>query len=62
VAVAAARVALGPFLEALGGRNAPDARAFEGKNRQLEAQASPTPSDGTALFRLQRFFVSIESA
>lgn len=49
--------ALGPFLEALGGRDAPDARAFEDTYRQLVAQAYPKQSDGATLFRLQRFFV-----
>lgn len=49
--------ALGPFLERLGGRDAPDARAFEAKYRELVARAHPKQSDGTTLFRLKRFFV-----
>lgn len=49
--------AVGPFLEALGGRGAPDAVAYEEKYRELVAQAYPKQSDGATIFRLKRFFV-----
>ncbi|TMW57156.1 hypothetical protein Poli38472_003081 [Pythium oligandrum] len=48
---------LGPYLEALGGREAPRAKQFEDKYRELIAQAYPKQQDGRTIFNYKRFFM-----
>ncbi|GLD96354.1 hypothetical protein PINS_up005037 [Pythium insidiosum] len=48
---------LGPYLEALGGRESAAAQAFERKYRELILQAYPKEQDGRTIFNFKRFFL-----
>jgi len=49
--------ALGPYLEALGGKDTPDGEAFFQKYAELIAISYPKQTDGTTIFPMKRFFV-----
>ncbi|TMW57155.1 hypothetical protein Poli38472_003080 [Pythium oligandrum] len=48
---------LGPYLEALGGRETERSKEFEAKYRELISEAYPKQKDGRTIFNLKRFFV-----
>lgn len=56
VAAFTSSTGLGPYLEKLGGRDAPLAVSFAGKYRELVARAYPKQADGRTVFNFKRFF------
>ncbi|KAI9338158.1 S-adenosyl-L-methionine-dependent methyltransferase [Obelidium mucronatum] len=52
-----ASTGLGPYVDAVGGKDSVDGKAFIAKYRELISKAYPKTSDGKTVFEFNRFFV-----